>query len=82
MGPKIVKFKIFAWRKVGPPFQGTKFHGKSDGDSLDALRPKTRLNPKMGHKALLEPKIEKFKICTRRKVRPPYKGKISRRIGW
>ena len=52
-----------------------KFYGKSNGDSLDAL--KRCSDPEIGHKGLIGVKIsKKFKILARRKV----SGKISRRI--
>ena len=40
-----------------------KFHGESNGDSLDAL--KRCFDPEMAHKGLIGAKIEKFKIWPR-----------------
>ena len=61
------------------PFEA-KFHGESNGDSLDAL--KWCFDPKMAHKGLIGAKIEKFTIWTGRKVKPTYCGKILRQIEW
>ena len=56
-----------------------KFNGKSNGDSLDAL--KRCLDPEIGYKGQIGTRISKrFKILARRKVRPPSCGKILRRI--
>ena len=51
-----------------------KFHGESNGDSLDAL--KRCFDPEMALKGLIGAKIQKFTIWTGRKVRPSYCGKI------
>ena len=53
-----------------------KFNGKSNGDSLDAL--KRCSDPEIGHKGLIGAEIsKKSKILARRKVRPPLCSKIS-----
>ena len=58
-----------------------KFNGKSNGDSLDALKRCSDPEMLIGHKGLIGAKIsKKFKILARRKGRLPLCGKISRRI--
>ena len=76
--PKFKNLKFELGEKLGH-HTVVKFYGKSNGDSLDAL--KRCSDPEIGHKGLIGAKIsKKFKILARRKVRPPLYGKISRRI--
>ena len=50
IGAKSRKFKNWARGKGSPPIQ-VKFHGESNGDSLDAL--KRRLDRQMAHEDLI-----------------------------